>query len=195
MSVHLERREDVREFACEWLIMRRGWVPSSRVIGSVHAASGLASDEGGRRRTDHGHRLVIVLVHVDFFFLLFVALVQQVLVVAAHVHFFAGKGRRRLMRLGWRFTSAHHQRRRRRNASAAGSRGFVVVVVVVLSALVMAAGTPQLLLGFFTPLPFHATVLEPDFHLGLGQHQRRGHFESLRSRQVLVLPELVLQFQ
>ena len=75
---------------------------------------------------------------------------------------------------------------------------FAVVVVGLIAVGVVA----KLLLGFLAALPFHAPVLEPNFHLltnifqsftvrqldmedrlrmylRLGEHERGGHFESL----------------
>ena len=53
---------------------------------------------------------------------------------------------------------------------------------------------PQFLqLGLLEPLGFGASVLEPDFHLGLGQGERSGEFRPLCDGQVLLLPELFLE--
>ena len=38
-------------------------------------------------------------------------------------------------------------------------------------------------------------VLEPDFHLGLGQSQAAGQVRSLRSGQVFLLVKCLLQFE
>ena len=120
----------------------------------------------------------IVLVHIDLFFFLFVrhVFVEHVLVVAAQIDVFVADVVR--MRRVGRFIDGRY----------VGPR-FVVVALAVL------AGIAQFLLGFFAPLPFHASILEPNFHLRFRQHQRRGHFEPLWPRQVFVLSELVLQFQ
>lgn len=53
----------------------------------------------------------------------------------------------------------------------------------------------RLFLGLFAAFPLHPPVLEPDLHLGLSEHQRRGHLEALGPGQVLVELELVLQFK
>lgn len=53
---------------------------------------------------------------------------------------------------------------------------------------------PQFLqLGLLEPLGFGASVLEPDFHLGLGQRERSGEFGPLGDGQVLLLPKLLLE--
>ena len=71
----------------------------------------------------------------------------------------------------------------------------MVVVVVGLTFGRGRCGRPHLLLGFFAPLPLHPAILEPNFHLRLGEHERRRHFEPFGPRQVFILPELILQLE
>lgn len=53
---------------------------------------------------------------------------------------------------------------------------------------------PQFLqLGLLEPLGFSASVLEPDFHLGLCQRERSREFGPLGDGQVLLLPKLLLE--
>lgn len=49
--------------------------------------------------------------------------------------------------------------------------------------------------GLLLPFRLVASVLEPDFHLGLGQSQCAGQLSPLGGRQVLVVVELLLQLQ
>ena len=44
-------------------------------------------------------------------------------------------------------------------------------------------------------LPFHASVLEPDFDLSLGEAEGVGDFDPTSSRQIPVEVEFLLQFQ
>lgn len=44
-------------------------------------------------------------------------------------------------------------------------------------------------------LPFHATVLEPDFNVPFCEAQHGGQFDPTRARDVLVEVELLLQLQ
>lgn len=140
---------------------------TSRVIRAVHWRVGTRGDIVER---------MVVLVDVDFLVVGIDAVVVVHLVAAQF----------RLLAL-----VASHFGGRRRLAIR-----FTVLlsrfgVVVALGGFVEA----QLLLGLLAALPLHAPVLEPDLHLGLGEHERGGHFEAFRSRQVFVLAELVLQFE
>ncbi len=101
---------------------------------------------------------MIVLVHINLFFLLFVRLLH-VLIVATQINVLAAVvgADVRLLRIA-RFDG--------RAAVIARSR----FVVVALPVFVVAVARAQFLLGFFTPFPFHASILEPDFHLSFRQH-------------------------
>jgi hypothetical protein len=44
-------------------------------------------------------------------------------------------------------------------------------------------------------LPFHASVLEPDFYLAVAQTEEVGDFDSSPARQISVEMELLLKFQ
>ena len=48
---------------------------------------------------------------------------------------------------------------------------------------------------FFVLFPFHASVLEPDFHLFFREIQHSGDLYSSKSREVSVVEEFFLQFE
>lgn len=59
---------------------------------------------------------------------------------------------------------------------------LTAIVCTLLLLLLLLFGTfLRLLLRLLRAFPFHTSILEPDFHLRLGEHEATGHFETLRA--------------